>query len=461
MSKPALILFFAFAMSLLFQTGSIAQENDSTQFEIIINKMRLPFPASKDKKAKYYSLDDEAALVLAEATKELGFYDIVVGIYLDSTSAFEDSTFGDFAVLNFNEVTRFSEAIIIIATEISQQGVPSDEDDAYFLLGDDDVRKKSGNYSKNIQTQLSVNAVFIDIETGESQGLLDLEVFHTGGTLKRSKAKAMSLLKKKAKAELERIYWFSADVIKTKKGMMGIAFGTNSKIKKGLIFELVEPDRIWKLDDEEVMVPGSYAAIVTVVDASADSSGFRILRQWRDVYPGSWAVEHPKSIFALGLNLMPPATDAYTNLGIYFHAGAVHDFDWGIGMQIMRVTDSFGDDDYGFGFDAFAMWRFLNTTKIDFGSKMGMDFDIPFRKDDDERMVHTLLFSAHIGIVGEFLLSQQVDFVINAGYRFGVKSGKWEYSEDEESYPAYWEKGSPKVDNSGLMLSVGFKYFLL
>jgi len=86
--------------------------------------------------------------------------------------------------------------------------------------------------------------------------------------------------------------------------------------------------------------------------------------------------------------------------------------------------------------------------------------DIPYRKDDDGQTVNTVLFSAYMGVVGEFLLSKKIDFVISAGYRFSTKSYKWEYSEDEETFPAYWEKDAPEVDNSGVKLSVGFKYLL-
>ncbi len=89
-----------------------------------------------------------------------------------------------------------------------------------------------------------------------------------------------------------------------------------------------------------------------------------------------------------------------------------------------------------------------------------MDFDIPFRKDDDGQTVHTLLFSAPIGFVGEFLLSQKVDFVFNIGYRFSAKSDNWEFSEDEENYKAYWEENAPEVENSGLYFSFGFKLFI-
>lgn len=131
---------------------------------------------------------------------------------------------------------------------------------------------------------------------------------------------------------------------------LGIPLGTNARVEKGLFFERIEPDRIWELDDEEFLVPGSSAAIATVMDTSVDSSGFKILRQWRDIYPGSWAVEHPAPIFAWGLNFSPPSTDSYSSLGICFHFAPLHRFDFGFGMQIIKVTDSYEEDDYGFGF---------------------------------------------------------------------------------------------------------------
>ena len=460
MHRRLQIILFIISLSFIFSTILTAQEFDSTQTEIIITQMRLPFPPSKDKTPKYYSLDDEVANIINEAKQELGLFDVVVGIYIDSTSEFQEDDIFDLAVLNFNEVTRFREAIVIIASEIFQEEVPSATEETYFSIGNNNRDKKTADYSKNIQTQLLVYALFINIETGESLGSLELEAFHTGGTSEKSKAKAMTSLKKKAKAELKQIYWFSSDLITTNQGKPEIPYGTKSGVEKGLIFELFEPDRNWELDDEEFLVPGGSAAIATVADTSADSSGLKILRQWRDIYPGSWAVEHPVPIFALGLNFSPPSIGSYSNLGIAFHFAPLKNFDYGGGIQIIRVTDSYEENDFGFGFAGFGIWRLINTTKIDFGAKFGIDFDIPFKKDDDGQIAHTILFSSNIGIVGEFLLSRNLDFVINTGYRIGIRADDWRYSEDEESYPAYWEKDAPVMKNSGLMLSAGFKYFL-
>jgi len=63
-------------------------------------------------------------------------------------------------------------------------------------------------------------------------------------------------------------------------------------------------------------------------------------------------------------------------------------------------------------------------------------------------------------MVAELLVARKMDFVIHAGYRFAAKSDYWEYSENDETFPAYWENKAPEVENSGLIFSVGLKYFL-
>jgi len=460
MNKLTGIIFLALTITFSFAAILPAQENDVNEAEIIITQMRLPFPASRDKKPRCYSLDDEVAMAITEAKRELGLYYLTVGVYIDSSGQIADTCYDDCDILYFNEVTWFKEAIVILGSEIFQQGVSQQDDEVFFSLGNDDRQQAFVDSSKNVRTQLLTYALLVDIETGQSLGSLELEVFYTGGSAKKSKSQALKRLKEQAKQELKRIYWFSAEVIRTKKGLPGIPHGTRSHITKGLVFELVEPDRFWKQGEEELLLPGGSAAFAMVVDTSADSSGFRILRQWRDSHPGSWAVELPQSIYALELTLASLATDGYTNLGVLFHAHPMHDLDWGLGIQLMQVTDSFGDDDFGFGFNTFGQWRWLNTAKIDLGGKIGLDLEFPYRKDDDNFTVYTLLFSAQIGMVAEFLLSQKFDFVINAGYRFGAKSDRWEYSEDDDTYPAYWDAEAPEVDNSGLMFSVGFKYLL-
>ena len=97
---------------------------------------------------------------------------------------------------------------------------------------------------------------------------------------------------------------------------------------------------------------------------------------------------------------------------------------------------------------------------MDIGTKVGMDMDILFRKDDNEEVVNTVLFSAQAGLLSEIPFSPNLDFVVNVGYRFGFKTDTWEYSVDDDTFPAFWENDIPRVDNSGFVFSVGFKYLL-
>jgi hypothetical protein len=391
----------------------------------------------------------------------LGLYDVIVGISIDSTLENQDSTITKEMIVDFKQVAEFSEAIVVTATHIFQKGISPEEEEAFFLLKSPVFKKSSKkNYSNNIGTELTVLSYFIDIETGEFLGYFNVEVTHIGGSRRKSKEKALKALKEKVMHELKKSYWFSSEIVSTKNGKITLPLGTSVGIEKGMLFELIEPDRVWTVDDEKFFVPGGVVGFASVVDTASDSSGLQILRQWRDHYSGSWAVEHPKSVFTLQLYFVPPSTDSYINLGLQLHTRPMHRFDGGFGMHILRVTDSFGDNDFGLGFSGFGIWKFFNIPRLILGGKLGVDIDIPFRKDDDGIVVHTTLLSAHVGIVAEFPSSPKTDFIFCAGYRFGVKSDGWQYSRDDETSPAYWENSSPEVDNSGFMWSLGYKYFL-
>lgn len=97
---------------------------------------------------------------------------------------------------------------------------------------------------------------------------------------------------------------------------------------------------------------------------------------------------------------------------------------------------------------------------MNLGGKVGCDFDFPFRRDDDDQWVRTVLFSAYINLVIEYAATARSDFVLAAGYRLAAKTHHWKYSIDEETYPAAWESKIPEVDNSGIMVSVGYQYYL-
>lgn len=462
--KISILAFLLIIQILFFRPGLLAQETELTSAESELRQMRLPIPVIKTDSSKYFSLADEIAQIITRIVRELRLSDMIVGIEIDSTIQPGYDIAAKAPVLNLQDLGAYSDAIVIVDAEIFQKGVPPKEDENYFSLHDQVSEENLGDpgkiYSNNIQTRIHLLADLIDIESGEVYQSLDLEITHTGGSLKKSKQKAVKKFEQRILYELKSIYWFSADIVETKNGKLGIPFGTSYQVQQGMMFDIFEPDQIWTVERGDSIVPGGVVGLAVVVDTSADSSGLQILRQWREHYPGSWVIERYDPIFALGMNFYLPTNDSYANLGFSFNLRPLRKFDYGFGMQIIRVVDSYGDDDYGFGFGGFGIWRFFNSSKIDFGGKLGLDLEIPFRKDDDDQTVNTALFSVQVGVVAELLFARKMDFVIQAGYRFTAKSDYWEYSEGDETFPAFWENEAPEVDNSGFSISIGLKYLL-
>ncbi|NIA30770.1 MAG: hypothetical protein GWP06_12765 [Actinobacteria bacterium] len=455
MNKTNLLKIIVIFLSVSFFAEAKSQGTESWGSEYFVNKMRLPI-LPNDKGSIYFSLNDEIAILIERVTNELNLYDIATGVLVDSTFETLDSTITKKLIIPFDQLQDFREAIVVAETNISQQGVPPNKETYFSSSQPIFTGKDKKAYTKNVRTDISVLAYFFNIETGESLGALAEKVIYVGGSREKSKAKALKKLQQKIFRDLKRIYWISYDIASSEKGKITVIPDTAQVIKKGILFELVEPDRMQTKDDKEYTIPGGVVGFATVTD----SSHLKILHQWRNFGAGSWVVEHPDPIRALQLSVVPPITQDYLNYGLHFQVAPIRSLDWGFGVQISRVTDSMNKNDYGFGFSGFAIWRFLNGARMDIGTKVGMDMDILFRKDDNEEVVNTVLFSAQAGLLSEIPFSPNLDFVVNVGYRFGFKTDTWEYSVDDDTFPAFWENDIPRVDNSGFVFSVGFKYLL-
>jgi hypothetical protein len=260
--------------------------------------------------------------------------------------------------------------------------------------------------------------------------------------------------------ELKRVYWLSSDVDSITHDQLTIQMGTGQGLKKGSLFELVVPERAWSISDEEGASPPKSVGMMRVIETSSESSTLKLFRQWDNLSEGSWVVEHFEPSYALELFYVPPTTNRYFSLGVNYHARPFYGLDFGGGGQFIRITDSSGDDDYGVGFSAFGIWRYIDTPTINIGGKLAANLDIPFKKDNAGTTVFTSLFSVNIGILAEMTVDKRFDIVFNAGYRLALKSDKWTYSEGDDTYPAVWDGDAPVVDTSGLFFSLGFHYLL-
>ncbi|MDZ7330694.1 MAG: hypothetical protein ONB31_01815 [candidate division KSB1 bacterium] len=454
-----LIILIFLNIIFLIPTGLICQQSDSCLNLTSIRYIRLPRNLTTISGKEAIDIEDEVAMHLLEAKRQLGLYGLMVGILLDSTAASNASGSSQFELFSFDQIVGADQVIGILSVSISQENVPAEEPD-YFS-----IKRRAGNRSEAktpyiIQTRLSVEAEIIDVGTKEVLAPLALEGWGTGRSMAKSKRNAMKRLKDTAIQELKRLYWLSAELTGVKSDKETISLGARVGISKGMTFELIEPDRIWESEGEEWLVHGGTAAIAAVSDTAADSSSIRILRQWRELYPGAWAVEMPKQIYGLGLNFSPTALGSYINFSLGFHVAPLSRLDCGLALQMIRVADSYQEEDYGFGLGGFGIWRFIDNPKFDFGAKLTLDLDFPFKWDDDNNLVNTLLVSISFGVTAEWLISKRVDFVFLLGYRLGMRNKNWQYSEDDMEISAYWSKEPPEVKNSGMMMNVGFRYLL-
>ena len=92
--------------------------------------------------------------------------------------------------------------------------------------------------------------------------------------------------------------------------------------------------------------------------------------------------------------------------------------------------------------------------------KTGIDVDFPFKKDDDGNVAVAPVLSGLAGLSSSFMLAKKTDFEISIGYRLSTRSSSWTYSEEEETYDAYWIGSPPVVDLSGFYFTAGFKFLI-
>lgn len=437
-----------------------SQEKQDEPPAVKFENLRFPI-SSKAKKLQAQSLNNQVAVIIEKTLNDLYLYDILVALPVDSAFLHGDGYTRRRYTLNSYRVKDFLEAIIVTSAQIYQEGIPPDSKESFFSIEKTDISDPDNEkYQDNIFTFLSVESYFLDLQSGEYLGDFNFEVVHTGGNRDKSKTEAMNLFQKKVSNELKRIYWISADIDSAGYGTITIPLGTNQGVKKDWMFEIVEPDRVWEYDGDEFMTIGGPVGFAIVTDTSAESSQLRVIRQWDDYFEGSWVVEHLNPVYALILKYSVPSKNSYFNTGIEVQVRSTRGLDWGFGAHFMQVTDSYDEKDNGFGINTFGQWRFFNRGRFDLGARFGINLDIPFKKDDGDQVVNTLLFSTAFSLTGELLLTAHSDIVFNIGYRFGAKNDAWSYSEDEESFEAFWWEDPPAVKNSGIIISVGYKYYL-
>ena len=447
-----------------------AQELVTEQSQTTSGKKRLlilPTRSNKD-------IDKEVTSIITSMVTRLGRFEVIdrnnLQVILQEQALQLSGVINDSMLVKIGDIATAREALLVTVLNFSQRGVPksSDKDTdeteiieevAKVIFKENRKEGKQDPYPGNIQTQLSVHAKMIDVESSQTLRSFKIDVAHTGGSLQESRSKALAEFAKKADIELRKLYLIVSEVVSVDGMEALLLLGNDIGLKSGTVFVIMEPEQTRTIRERTIKLPGRQAAFVSVEDVSSELNRSVILRQWGSIQPGNIAIEHVRSIYGLQLNFLPSLHDSFYSIDLQFLARAIRRRRWGGAIRFLQITDSFGTRDSGFGLGVFGAQRLLAFSKSTVLFRIGVDLDFITRKDDAEQGVGTAVFSSCPSLNAEFVVSKRADIVIGAGYRIGSELGTWSRTSGggEE---AIWNDGAPVVDLSGVFVSVGYKLIL-
>lgn len=478
------VVFLSFILAFFsLQINSYAQileEITTDEATESAGPMKLLVITAKIDSHKVNPIDQEIATLVSNIVLDLVDIEVIKEIFTkedqhrtEQKELLRDSTLEDEEAIKFAKLVGAEETIVINIQNYSQKGVPPERNDKSDEIGlihsvpnlfsslfkSGSAKDCTDIYPTNIRTNLLVQIRILDVENGALFYAFDVDATHTGGAKVKSRTKALEKFEHKVLTELKTVYLPGSKGKLTGNGKIFSFKKSDLSIYPGMTFELVQSESKKTVDSKTITIPGGTVGYGTVHDTTGNTIGVKILRQWQPIESECWALEQRKAIHAFNFSFTPPVTEKFTSVDILYHGDPEKDYDWGLGMRAIRVTDSFDRDDYGFGFEGFAGRRFYNHPRYNFGLEVGLGIDFPFRKDNAGNTVSALIASCPVRITAEILLSSNYDLVINAGYRFATTTNDWTYSEDDQSHSAVWEGDiAPEVTNSGFLFSVGYRY---
>ena len=387
-------------------------------------------------------LDQEITGIVSNVAAGLGRFEVFDRNNLESVLQEQalqlSGIINDSLVVKIGNIATAKEALLVSVNDFSQ-------------------KELLGSYKFHLQVQISK----IDLATGKSLRVFNLAVSPFKYTETRGEARdlAMAEFKGKATEVLKELYLMTSEVISVDHGEALLLLGEDIGIEKGHIFVLRSPESGGPAGDSSSAFEARKTAFILVEDASSEVSRSVILRQWGPVQPGFQAVEQVKSIKGFLLSITPSFDNSYIRIGFQAHAKPIHRRDWGAGLWINQLTDSHNGKSYGFDLGLFGKQQLLMVSRLKIMLKVGANLGIAFARDDANNLVHAFLGFAYPEINSEIAVSEKVDIVIGAGYRFGGKTSTWDLG-SESNTPAVWQNGPREVDLSGPFIMIGYKQLL-
>lgn len=480
---------FGLPLLLVVLPGLSAGQTDTTSAtRITTEKKRLVIlPAQDDTDEEGFSINREVNRTVASVAAGRGRFEIIDRNDLEAILQEQDLALlglvDDSAAVEIGRIASAQEALRITVLNFHQIGVPKkgekdDEDDDESIgaaiakgivvgLLKAAVKGDKGElepYHDNIQTQISIEVRNIDVETGQTLYSFHTGGSHTGGARGKSREKAMGKLRNNLNTELRKFYTLESRVIAVRGDELLLPLGTGIGLRQGMLFTIVEPDREEQFGDLTIAIPGRPVAYAKVQEVSETGNRSLVLRRWGEVRPGYAAREQIAPLWGLQLDVRPSVSGAGSgDVGLRSHSMPIQRFDFGLGLYYTSTIDSRDYSTPGFQLNALAGTRRRLSPAIALFSRVELGFGVFFRDDDAGHTVNAAVGILSLGVDVELLRSQGRDLVVGLAWRFGGKSSKWTYSEDDgddsQTIKAKWdERGAPEVDISGLFVTVGYRF---
>jgi hypothetical protein len=467
--KKSPLFYILYFLLIFLITKSIAQKTPIAEPEFSSQPLCLLILPGTTSEFADQSLQNEITDLVADIAWETGRFDVFdridVDHLLEKSHLDKAGTFSDSVIMALGDSVQCDEVLMVDLKEFSQVGVPpreeEEEDRNFFetiiegLFGTD-----SKDYSDNIHTRLSVQFRNIDLITGNEIDQFLINVSYTGGDKSESEEKALQKYSEVVFNEVCLMYQLVSEVIAVDRADLDLSLGRNLGVTGNTVFEIISPYRVENSGDEEIVYPGEPAGLACVQSIGDTISRSRLIRQWGVIEPGFYAYEFNKHIHGMQIFIGSVFPGDYLAIGGQYHYSPLADWDIGGGLHYVYLTDSYDEKNHGFGFGVFGSRKLLNLPAVTLKANLGFDLDLPFKRDDDGRMVTTAVFSSALGISCNLMLKKNSDIEILFAYHLSLKSSSWTYSEDDETYDAFWTDTPPLVDLSGIYLSVGYKFVL-
>lgn len=430
---------------------------------------------------------DEAVSIVSDVATSLGRFEVVdrndLEEILKEQALQLTGIINDSMVVEVGHVAAAHEAVIVDILNFHQQGIPPDEDEQEeeeeSFLGkvvlavvrgiagegaESPEQDERDPFPHNIQTTLSARVKKVEVETGRTVDSFTVTATHTGGSRGYSRARVMEQFRQQSLTRIKEFYALTSEVISVTGDEVLLFLGSTLGVRRGTLFEIVQPDRVETFGERQIVVPGRRAGVVEVRDSSPEANRSVILRKWLPIQPGYKALEYTRTPVALELRYFLRGDSPFTGL----QAGALfrpfHFSSLGGEFRLGTVTDTYGDSDFVFGIGGYGGRRLLRLSRLSVTGGLKVHFDVALRPDDTGQTVVATLFSAAPQMGTEFLLSAARDLTLAVGYRLSARSSHWTYSEQTEKgnpkqMEAFWTGTPPEVDLSGFFLTVGIKFY--